>query len=405
MLILKLAWKNMWRNRHRTFIVMASVSFAVILSIFTSSLKTGIFDNLVKNLVSYYSGYIQVHKAGYWEERILENSFSHSSDVEKKLRSDLRIQFVSPRLESFALASVGDKTKGCMVLGVSPEQENQITFLKSKVVSGHYLKSDDKSIMIAEGLMKRLGIQINDTVVLIGQGYHGATAAGKYRVGAQLKFGSPDLNDKALFMTLDEAQEFYAAYGIITSYVLALKDLRYLYTVNSTLQAALGSEYEVMTWEQMMPEIKQHIQGDSANMQIVQFILYLLVCFGIFSTMLVMMVERRFEMGMLVAIGMRKMSLAWVLLLESVFTVLSGCILGILLSLPIVSYFHRNPIRIKGDIASAYERFGFEAIFPASTSIQHFIAQGVIVLCIGLLLSMYPVYKALTLDTVKSMKK
>lgn len=131
----------------------------------------------------------------------------------------------------------------------------------------------------------------------------------------------------------------------------------------------------------------------------------MLICFGIFGTLLMMMVERKFEMGMLVAIGMKKTKLMLLLLIESVLTVLAGCLLGIAASIPLVYYFNRHPIKIGGDTAETYQRFGFEPIFPTSVDASVFIRQGIIVLIIGLILSLYPMYKAMRLNPVTAMKK
>lgn len=405
MWILQLAWKNLWRNRNRTAITMASIFFAVLLSVLTSSIKTGIFDNLIKNVVSFYSGYIQIHKQGYWDEQILDNSFEQSASLEKKLLNDPRITGMAPRLESFALASAANNTKGCLVVGIDPQQEDQITRLSAKLIAGQYLKATDNTVLLSEGLLHRLQLQLHDTLVLIGQGYHGATAAGKYVIGGIARFGSPDLNERLLYMPLAAAQTLFEAPGILTSYVLSIRDPRLVNAISVSSQQLAGNGYEVMSWEQMMPDIKQHIKSDSANMVVIQLILYLLISFGIFGTLLMMMAERRFELGMLVAIGMRKSKLALLLLIESVMTVLAGCLLGILASMPVVLYLQKHPIRITGNAAKAYERFGFEAIFPTSTDSNHFINQGLMVLLIGLVLSLYPVFKVFRLNPVISMKK
>lgn len=404
MMIIKLAWKNMWRNSYRTSITMASIFFAVLLSVLTSSLKTGIFDNLIQNLVGFYSGYIQIHKKGYWNEQILENSFASDTAMVYSLRSDKRITALAPRLESFALSSAGENTKGCMVVGINPEQENKITALRSRVKEGTYIGQDDNAVMVAEGLMQRMKLKLNDTVVLIGQGYHGATAAGKYRIGAIVKFGSPELNENTLYMSLNTAQEFFAAPQMLTSYVIGIDKTSEINNIKNSIQKIIGQEYEVMTWGEMMPDIKQHIEGDSNNMRIVHFILYILISFGIFSTMLVMMAERRREIGMLLAIGMKKIWLTGMLLIESIFTVLIGCLSGTIAAVPIVFQLHKHPIRMQGGMAKAYERFGFEAIFPTSTNTIHFIEQGIIVICIGLLVSLYPTLIISRLDPVKAMR-
>jgi putative ABC transport system permease protein len=356
-------------------------------------------------VVSFYTGYVQVHKKGFWDEQILDNSFELSPKKEKLILRDKNVTAVTPRLESFALASSADITKGSLVAGIDPEKENQITSLEKKIILGSYLKNTDHAVLLSQGLAARLKLTTSDTVILIGQGYHGATAAGKYLVKGIVKFGSPDLNDKSLFMPLAAAQDFYSANDMITSYVLSLQNTRDLQTTRTLVGSALGPAYEVMTWEEMMPEVKQHIQTDSSNMKYVQGILYLLICFGIFGTLLMMMVERKFEMGMLVSIGMKKSKLITILLYESVFTVLTGCLLGIIASVPLVYYLNRHPIRIGGETAKAYERFGFEAIFPTSTEASIFIYQGVTVLIIGLLLSLYPMYKVIRLDPVTAMKR
>ncbi len=405
MWLIKMAWKNMWRNRTRTAITMAAIFFAVILSVIASSLKDGIFDNLVKNVVSFYTGYVQVHKQGYWEEQILDNSFESSAETEKNILQDKNVISVTSRLESFALVSSEDITKGALVVGIEPEKENRITSLKNKLVQGNYIKENDNAVLLAKGLAERLKLKTGDTLVLIGQGYHGATAAGKYRIAGIVKFGSPELNDKVVFMPLPLAQDFYGAYNMISSYILSLQNIKNLQPAAAALQSALGNSYEVMTWEDIIPEVKQHIATDSNNMKYIQGILYMLICFGIFGTLLMMMVERKFEMGMLVAIGMKKSKLIILQLTESVLTVLSGCLLGIMASIPLVYFFNRNPLKMGGETAKAYERFGFEAVFPTSTDASNFIYQGMVVLIIGLALSLYPMYKIIRLNPVTAMKR
>ena len=395
----------MWRNRNRTIISMAAVFFAVILSVITSSLQDGIFGNLVKNVVSFYTGYVQVHKQGYWDEQNLDNSIESSESVRQAILRIKNVTGVTSRLESFALVSSGDITRGAIVVGIETENENRITLLKNRLRYGDYLTDDDNAVLLAEGLAGRLNLLVGDTIVLIGQGYHGATAAGKYRVKGIIRFGSPELNEKTLFMPLGAAQEFFGANGMITSYVLSLKNTSDLEFTASSSRAALGPSYEVKTWGEIIPDVKQHIETDSNNMKYIQGILYMLICFGIFGTIVMMMVERRFEMGMLVAVGMKKTRLIGLFLLESVFTVFAGCVLGLITSIPIVYYLNRHPLKMGGETARIYERFGFEAIFPASLDASNFISQGLIILVIGLVLSLYPIYKVIRLNPVTAMKR
>jgi ABC-type lipoprotein release transport system permease subunit len=405
MWLVNLAWKNMWRNRHRTVISMASVFFAVLLSVVTGSLQDGVFDNMIRNVVGFYSGYIQVQQKDYWDERILDNTFEASSVLESGIRRINNVTAVAPRLESFALASSADLTKGCMVVGISPQEENRITGLSSKLVQGRYLEPEDRGVLMGQGLSDRLNVQLNDTLVLLGQGYHGATAAGKYVIQGILKFGSPELNNQFLFLPLREAQSLYGADGLLTSYVLALDNPDLLEATEASVAKELDSALRVLTWEVMMPEVIQHIETDKGSMFIIQGILYLLVGLGILGTLLMMMIERKYEMGMLVAIGMKKATLMRLMTVESVITVLAGCALGLLTSLPVVYWLEAHPIRFTGQMGDIYEQFGFEPIFPASMDPVIFFTQGIIVLSLGLILSLYPIIRIARLDPVTAMKK
>lgn len=405
MMLLVLAWRNMWRNRNRTLITMASVFFAVLLAIIMQSLQTGVFENLIKNVVSFYSGYVQIHKAGYWNEQVLDNAFILDDSLTQQLQSNKNISGFTTRLESFVLASSGEKTQGCMIVGVVPEKEISIIHLNEKVSKGNYFKSNDRSVMIGEGLADKLELKLNDTILLLGQGYHGATAAGKYHIKALLKFAAPDLNDRILFIPLGEAQNLFGSERLATSVLLQPQNIDELTLVKNNLQQSIGKEYEVMTWQDMMPDVVQHMQMENAGTIIFFGILLLLVSFGIFGTLLMMVAERQYEFGMLIAIGMKRMQLGIVLVIESVLVTLSGSILGVFISIPIVLYLSVYPFRFGGELGKMYEKFGFEPIFPASTAPYVFYTQAIIVFIIGLLLSLYPAIKILRLNPTKAMRK
>lgn len=401
------AWKNLWRNKQRTAITISALFFAVILSVSASSLQDGVFDNFVRNMVGYYTGYIQIHQRGYWEHQVLDNMLAQDSQYEATIKMIPNVIAFTPRIESYALASSFENTKGCMVVGISPEGENKITSLRSRLIAGDYLKENDSDVvLVTEGLLDRLNLRIADTLYLISQGYHGSMAAGRYRIKGVVRFGSPELNNQLLFMPLHTAQQFYSAPGLLTSYIVGLEaEAKLNTTMKAIADASVRYDYEIMSWKELLPDVDQHITMDKASTFIILLILYLLICFGIFGTQLMMMVERKYEMGMLVAIGMKKYKLAWLFIIESVLTVLIGSLAGLLASIPVVWYLKQHPIRLGGEMAEGFRKFNFEPVFPASMELNTFLTQGVVVFCLGLALSAYPVIVALRVDPVKAMKK
>jgi ABC-type lipoprotein release transport system permease subunit len=405
MWLVQLAWKNLWRNRGRTIITIAAVGFATIISVITESLKEGIFNNLIKNVVSSYTGHIQIHQKGYQDEQIIDNSFIPKKELEEKIKIDKDVQYITARLETFSLISSGEDTRGCFILGINPSVEDSISQLKNKISAGNYLTSNDNGMIMAEGLAEKLKVHLGDTVILIGQGYHGNSAAGKIKIKGLVKLGSPKLNDRLIYMSLHATQTLFAADSLATSWVLLLGENADPEKTIIPLKNIIGDKYEAMTWGEIMPDIKQHIGTDSNNMKVVQFILYLLVSFGIFSTLLIMMVERRQENGMLLALGMTKFRLQILMMAESLLTVMLGSVVGMILSTPVVWYLRTNPIRIGGDAADAYKKFGFEPIFPAAYELKIFLSQGLMVFVIGIVLSLYPLWAVMRMNALNAMKK
>ncbi|HAD14550.1 MAG TPA: ABC transporter permease [Saprospirales bacterium] len=403
-MILQLAWRNLWRNSSRSLIAMASVWCAVVFAIVLNSLQKGVFERLVANVVSFYSGYVQVHSAGYSAEQTLENSFIYTDSLRRAVESVKSVSSAAPRLEVFALASSGDKTRGCLTTGVVPEQEDRITHLKSKVTAGEYLTDSTQTVLVAEGLARRLNLGLGDTLILLSQGYYGTLAAGKFPIGGLLHFGSPELNDQVVFLSLKKAQEWLDAPDLATTLVIMPRNPEQSIQTAKQISDALPASFEVLPWQKIMPDIDEHIRVDSASMSIILGVLYLLIGFGIFAVLLMMFAERQREFGILVALGMRKSKLAVMLLLESIFMTLTGCLGGMLISLPIVWRLAEHPIRFGGDFAEIFERFGFEAVFPATVDPGIFLRQTIAVLIIALVLSLYPVVRVLSLKPLDAMR-
>jgi ABC-type lipoprotein release transport system permease subunit len=384
---------------------MASITFAVMLAISMQSFQKGIFDNLVKNVVQFYYGYMQIHSKGYWDEKVLDNSFEWNDSLSDKIHHVAGIQEVVPRLENFVLASMGNSTKGCMLVGTDFARENTLTHLESKLVKGNYIIDNEVKIIIAEGLANRLNVAVNDTIVLLGQGFQGTMAAGKYPIKGIVHFGSPALNNEILYLPLPEMQSFLNAESRVTSLALLLDNPENMTAVQHSISTMLGGDFEVMTWQEMMPEIADHIKADGRSFKVFTSILYLIIAFGIFGTILMMLVERKYEFGMLIAIGTKKMILGLVLLYETLFITILGILAGIILSFPVVYYFHKYPIHLTGEMENVYESFGFEATFPTALNLDIFILQSIIVLILAIILGLYPLWFIKHLNPLTAMKK
>jgi len=404
-MLLKMAWRNIWRNKRRTFITTASVFFAVIMAVLMRSANTGIYEHMVHNVVSFSSGYIQIHQKGYWNEQSIENSFKENEEIYNLLSRQKEITEFVPRLESFALISTEDKTKGVLVIGIDPSKENNVTQLSEKIVEGNYINADDRSVLLPEGLAANLDLHVGDTVVLLSQGYHGASAAGKYPIKGIIHFGSPELNKRLVNMPLKLMQEMYGAENQVTSISLMMKEGAELTGAKEKIISEIDtSQYEVMDWKQMLPEIDQIIEGDKAGDYFVVGILYMIIAFGLFGTILMMTRERTHEFGILVAIGMKKRMLASVVMMESFFIAFIGTLAGMICAIPIILRFKNHPIKLGKEMQEMYDNYGIEAIIPFSNKLSVFTEQAAIVFFISVFLSLYAALKILRLNAIDAIR-
>ena len=403
--LIKIAWRNLWRNKRRTFITIASVFFALFLALVMRSMEFGSYDMMTRDAVRNSTGYIQIHAPGYWNDKTIDNTFEASDELFQKVASSANVSEVIPRLESFALASSGNISKGVGIIGTIPETEAEITKLADRIVAGSYFKAPtDPGILIGDDLARYLEVGLYDTVTLLSQGYHGSSAAADFQVTGILHFPSPEMNRQLIYMTLETAQYFFAATGSLTSYSLLLYDIDKLDETANSLKATVGEGYEIMTWDEMMVELKQQIDSDNISGMFMLGILYVVVAFGIFGTILMITHERRKEFSVMIAVGMKRLKLSFIVFIETIFIGLIGIVASIIFSIPVIYYFYLNPIPLTGDMAEIMLEYNIQPMMPFSTDPTIFVAQSLLVMCLTIIIAIYPFVKIMKFNLIKGLK-
>lgn len=400
----KLAWRNIWRNKRRTLITTASVFFGVVLSAFMTSMQEGSYSQYISAIVNSYSGYLQIHQKGYWGDKIINNSFVFDQTIESKLKSVEEITIFAPRFETFCLASSRDVTKGVMVVGIDPPKEDKITNISGKLKKGNYLKSGDTGILLAGGLAKFLKLEVNDTLVLIGQGYHGSSAAGKYPVRGIIKHPSPELNRTLVCMDIKICQELFSAPGLLTSTVIMVHDNDEVALARNKLVQTLGSDLEVMDWQEINQLLMKQIESDRAGGVIMRGLLYIIIAFGILGTVMMMVAERTKEFGVMLAIGMQKYKLISVVVLETLFMGMIGVIVGIVASIPILSYFLYHPIPLTGQAEEMMLQMGFDPSMYFSMMPSVFYDQALTIFIFIMIIGIYPALNIRKLVIIRALR-
>ena len=404
MMLFKMAWRNLWRNMSRTLITIFSIFFAVILSIFMRSLNEGSYDQMIDNMVSFFTGYVQIHQNGYWDDQIIDNSFEALPVVQNTAVDNKLVREAAPRLRSVALVAHRDVSRAALVIGVDPEKEHLVTGLKNKLVEGKIFENGEKSVLISDGLSDKLGLGVGDSLLVMGAGYHGAIANDLLPIGGLVHFGNPDLNKRIVYMSIEGAQELFDAPNRLTEYALEVNNTKRIDQLVESLKLELDSStYEIMDWKEMTPELIQMIEADRGGGVIFMYILYLIIGFGIFGTLLMMTAERKYEFGVMTALGMKKWKLALTLTYEILFIAALGLLAGCLAAFPLVVYFNINPI-VLDSMAEAYAEFGIEPVLPARVDLAIFLNQAKLVFLITLVMALYPILKTFGIDSIESMR-
>jgi ABC-type lipoprotein release transport system permease subunit len=407
-MIIKIAWRNIWRNKKRTLISTLSISGALFLIIVMRSMQFGFYDNLIKTVVESYSGYVQIHANGYWEKQSLDNSMEVDDKLINTITSIPGVENVVQRVQTFSLVSKDEKSKGAIINGIDINQEQLITDWNKRIVKGSLYLSHNDEVLIAEGLARYFNAELGDTLILFGQGYQGMMAAGKYKITGIVDLKNPQLNNLAIFMDIKSLNDYISTENIVTQLVIDKAEYYEEKKIAKEIDNVLSNDYEVMTWKQILPEIDQTITADSVGGLIMAFILYIVVCFGMFGTVLMMTEERKYEFGVLVSIGMSKIKLFLIIFLETIMLSSIGVAIAIILSRPIAYYFNKNPINLAelGEgMDEAMAEFGFDPIIPFSISWDIPLSHALIIFFVSVFISIYPAIKISMLNPVNAMRK
>ncbi|MBY5945524.1 ABC transporter permease [Photobacterium rosenbergii] len=403
-MLLKLAWRNIWRQKRRTILTAAALALTLALSLFMRSLQEGTYANNIENAARFYTGLIQLQHPEFAESNSIDDLLPMDKAFIGPVSSNPAVDRILPRIESFALAASGDKSKGVMVLGVDTQAEDSYSNISNRLAKGEFLSPDDEQVLIGEGVARYFGLDVGDELILYGQGYRGQTAAGLYRVKGILDFPVAQLDNQLVYMPIALAQTLYSTGEQVTAWVLDIKPLGQLHTTEIQLKQAYGDKVNVRDWQDLAPEMAQQILMDKAGGIFIMYLLYGVVGFGLFATLLMMTLERQREFGVMLATGMLKRKIITLIGLESLMIGLLGIVIGMVITLPVLVWFYINPIALTGETAELVLEMGWDPILPMALDPMLMLDQIIIVMVLLVVCLVYPMWRVRRLEVVKALK-
>lgn len=392
--MLKLAWLNINRNRHRTLITMISVFIAVFFCIMLNSVHKGVWDSSINSMLKMTGGHVEIHKKEFVQSKSIDDIMTVEQTTFDSISAIPHVQGVLPCLESFVLIShsSGSTSKGVALVGVDPEAEKQRLGLVTKVIEGKGLAEADGGILIGKNLSEQLKIGVGDSVIIIGKGYHGTSAVGMLPILGIQEIPVANIDKTTVFTTLETAQELFGAYNGYSSIYIMADQTDKVDDIKRNIGNILPTdEHDVSDWKTRLGDLMEYSDLTEALGFVVKFFLYLIVGSNILGTVIMQTNERRQEFTMMIALGISRKRLCLSFFYELMIIVTSGILAASVIGFTIAYYFNGHPITLLGKSAEILLKYGICPQITLAISKELFINQILIVLCICMAIIMYPI--------------
>lgn len=384
--VLALAWRNLWRRPQRTVLSLLSIAIVAALLVFMLSFQIGVYETMKESTLRIFDGYAQLQPNGYADDPGIDRSIA---SPEPLISAALRIPGVSvatPRINGFAILANGDRSYGAAVVGIEPRDEARISSIAHTIEYGRYLQADDQDGAILGDLLARnLNLAVGEKVTLLGEAHDGSVAADVLHVKGIYHSGIPELDRSILEMPFRRAQQTFAMENRASTIALggySLSDVNDALSDLNTL--ARDQNLAVLDWATLEPALADGIALKYATSLLFYLTLVTVVAFIILNTLLMSVLERTREFGMLLAIGMRPGLIGGMVWLELLVLALLGCAIGIAIGGSVTLWLEHVGVGF-GSLGKLLAQFGLPSrLYPRLNWLSGTIGPAAILLAIAI---------------------
>ncbi|MCH2021351.1 MAG: ABC transporter permease [Saprospiraceae bacterium] len=402
-IIIKIAWRNVWRNKLRSTIVISAIALGLWGGLFVMSLVLGLNEQRMNGAVNSYLSHIQIHNPKYLENPKLKYSLQEVDEAIKFLEKDSRIKAFSKRVSSTGMAASSGGNQGVNILGIDPNEEKKVTNISNKIVEGEYFTQGKKnSIVIGQRLAKKLKLKLKSKLLITFQDIDKNIISIQFKVRGIYKTGSSVFDDSNIFVH-KKALTQHLGIGTATHEIVALcNSIDYAESISKELHKILKKDL-CQTWVEISPELGYAQEMMSNVVYIFMLIILLALSFSIINTMLMAVLERKKEIGMLMSIGMNKKNLFSMIAFETLFIVVIATPIGMLSAYLTITYFSNNGINLSV-VEEGLGSLGIGAfVFPFLPK-NLYINITLLTLIVAFLSSLFPARRALKLNPSEAVR-
>ncbi|MDC3123605.1 FtsX-like permease family protein [Gammaproteobacteria bacterium] len=359
----------MQRNKSRTWLTAGGIGFSVLLVSFAMSMQSGSYEIMIDSATRYFSGYGQVSDASYIDQPRFERTVPNATALQAELETIDGLS-VMPRVQAFAVVSMGEKSLGGMVMGVDFAAETRFLDIYDNVIEGQIPRASDEAL-IGSSMARNLGARVGDELIVLGSGKQGAVAAAIFIIAGIVETGQVELDRTLVFAPIAGVADAFYLQDEVHMLLLMVENLSQLGAIGAQIETKLTGPLALQTWQELMPMIEQSIELDKAGAQLFYSLLLILVVFAVVNTFVMVLFERTREFGLFMALGMRPWQVIGQVQFEALLLSLLGVGLGLALGLPLINYLSAVGIPLEhmgGEEAARQMQMGsFDRLFPKAT--------------------------------------
>ena len=403
MLILKIAFRNIFRQKRRSVLTALTMAGGFTLAAISIGWSDGSYNFIIDMFTRNRLGHIQIHQKGYRDRPSIYKTIADYRSVGETISAVKGVEGWTPRLYSAALASIGEKTSGVQIVGIDPLHENQCTKFNKKIVQGNpFQVNPEHAVIMGKGLARILRAKIGDQVVIVTQGADGSIANDLYNLVGIIETGSKMLDRTVLYMHLRDAQELLVLPDQVHEIAVIVEHLKKVPRVARQIEKVLNNpELEVAPWQVFARSFYQAMKADQEGMWIMLFVILLVVAVGVLNTVLMSVLERQREYGLLKAIGTKPTQIVFLVLHEVNFLALGSILIGAILGTTVNYLLSHQGVTLPQ--AFTYGGVEFKTMYT-EVNARSLYLPAITILLSSWLVSLFPAIKAARTEPAKAMR-
>jgi ABC-type lipoprotein release transport system permease subunit len=402
-MIFLLSWRNVWRNKKRSITLLVSIALGLWAGILIMALFYGMTEQMVRSAIESRIGHIQVHAAEFSRHREITLTIPDGPEVLDAIRAEPGVRCAAGRAVVSGMASSAVTGTGMVLYGIIPGDELRLTDIRERLVEGDYFESITRNpCVIGSRLAEKLNLKLGRKIIVTAQGMDGSIAGGAFRIVGLFKTVNSMFDKTAVFAMREDVDRLFELHGEIHEIVVRSADLESV----GSVQAGLKKDFpglDIENWKQLEPDLG--VMADmSRQMSLIFMIIVLLaMIFGITNTMLMTVLERIREIGVLAALGMKHRRIFMMIMLEAVFLSIIGGVTGILMGYVTVAVLARTGLNLSM-VSQGLAAMGADSILYPRWQAHDYLVVGAMVVVTAIVAAIYPGVRAARLNPVEAIR-